>query len=122
MVGQDSMPGPLIGAGSISGMPNPSDVLLRLARYICWFPVRKLLNAKVNPSGEMLAQPSIESELTSVEHPGSASMLTGVDQSPKDGMAKAVAAASAAPVAPSSAFIVPLLIISLAQVPLTERT
>ena len=114
MVGQDSWACVLIGDGSMTGSPKPSDVLLRVASQICWFRLRNELKASVSPSGEILAQPSIDDEFTSVDDPGSDSTSDSPDQPPKGGIARAAAAESAKRLAPSALDVI-LFMTCLAQ-------
>lgn len=52
------------------------------------------MNASVSPSGEMLAHPSIDAELISVDDPGSISISAGADQPPNSGIATAAVASA----------------------------
>ena len=104
MTGQNSCAVVLTGAGSLTGSPNPTEVLGRVASQISWFRERKLLKAKVRPSGEMLVHPSIEGEFSSVDELGSDWMSIRGDQSPNAGIATAATAVSAQrPAAPVAA-------------------
>src|SRR5690242_345268 len=95
MTGQNSCAAVLTGAGSLTGSPKPTEVLGRVASQISWFSERKLLKARVRPSGEMLVHPSIEGEFSCVEDPGSDSMSMRGDQSPNAGIAAAATAVRA---------------------------
>src|SRR4029079_12426302 len=104
MTGQNSCAVVLTGAGSLSGSPNPAEVLGRVASQISWLRERKLLKARVRPSGEMLVHPSIEGEFSSVDELGSDWMSIRGAQSPNPGTATAAPAVSARrPAAPVAA-------------------